>query len=213
MKRFDLKHLMRLGVALPLSLWGMHAMAATNQATDPGGGGVTLSSSATITINPATLSIVKEARDLNGNVLGATVSMASGTQFYFVLYVDNTTDLDLSDVRLIDAVDTSGTGFTVDNTSFQILNTVGSPGIEMTAGNDTAWTAAGTGGGTWNGLTWNSLTAAVDADQLDWNVTVANRVTIGNVGGNGQLNIVKSTQANKTTDPRRVAFRFKVTLK
>lgn len=209
MKKVSLKNLVRLCVALPVSFWGMHAMAATNQATDPGGGGVTLSSSATITINPASLSIVKEARDLSGNVLGATVSMASGTQFYFVLYVDNTTDLDLNDVRLIDAVDTSGTGFTVDTASFEILNTVASPGIEMTAGNDTAWA----GSAAWNALTWNALTQGVDADQLDWNVTVANRVTIGNVGGNGQLNIVKSTQADKAADPRRVAFRFKVTLK
>ena len=186
------------------------AWAATNQATDPGGGGVSLSSSGTITINAAALSIGKEARDLDGNDLGATATVPSGVQFYFVLYVDNTSSVDITDVRFVDAIDTGA--FTVDNTSFQILNTVASPGIEMTAGNDTAWATAGTGGGTWNGLTWNALTAAVDADQLDWNVSTGNQVTVGVGGGNASLDIVKSTQADKAADPRRVAIRFKVTM-
>ena len=195
-----------LALLLPILLSGTHVHAATNQATDPGGGGVSLSSSGTITINAATLSIGKEARDLDGNDLGATATIPSGVQFYFVLYVDNTTSVDLSDVRFIDAIDTGA--FTVDTASFQILNTVASPGIEMTASNDTAWA----GSATWNGLTWNALTAAVDADQLDWNASTANQVTVGLGGGNGQLDIVKSTQPDPSTDPRRVAVRFKVTM-
>ena len=195
-----------LALLVPILLSGTHVHAATNQATDPGGGGVSLSSSGTITINAATLSIGKEARDLDGNDLGATATIPSGVQFYFVLYVDNTTSVDLSDVRFIDAIDTGA--FTVDTASFQILNTVASPGIEMTAANDTAWA----GSATWNGLTWNALTAAVDADQLDWNASTANQVTVGLGGGNGQLDIVKSTQPDPSTDPRRVAVRFKVTM-
>lgn len=180
--------------------------AATNQATDPGGGGVSLTASNTVTVNAAALAISKEMRDLSGNDLGATATIPSGTKFYFVLYVDNTTSIDLTDVRFIDSIDTGA--FTVDTTSFEILNTVASPGIEMTAANDTAWA----GNATWLGLTWNALTAAVDADQLDWNVTTVGDVTVGVGGGNASLNIAKSTQADKAADPRRAAIRFQVTM-
>jgi len=198
--------LMQLTLGFTLAVMAGTTWAATNQATDPGGGGVGLSSSGTLTINATSLSIGKEARDLSGNDLGATATIPSGVQFYFVLYVDNTASVDLSDVRFVDAIDTGA--FTVDIASFQILNTVVSPGIEMTAGNDTAWA----GSASWNALTWNSLTVAVDVDQLDWNLSTANQVTVGLGGGNGQLDIVKSTQADPTTDPRRVAVRFKVTM-
>ncbi len=198
------------GIASLPMLLGTSAFAATNQATYPGGGGVSLTNSGVITINAAALGITKEARNLNGNNLGASASIPSGMQFYFVLYVDNSSSVDISDVRFIDAIDTGA--FTVVPTSFEILNTVASPGIEMTAGNDTAWTTAGTGGGTWNGLTWNAMTAAVDADQLNWNVSTANQVTVGLGGGNAVLNIVKSTQADPVVDPRRVAVRFRVTM-
>ncbi len=180
--------------------------AATNQATDPGGGGVSLTSSNTVTVNAAALAIAKEMRDLSGNNLGATATIPSGTKFYFVLYVDNTTSIDITDVRFIDSIDTGA--FTVDTASFEILNTVASPGIEMTAANDTAW--AGTA--TWLGLTWNALTVGVDADQLDWNVTTVGDVTVGVGGGNGSFDIAKSTQADKAADPRRAAIRFKVTM-
>lgn len=198
------------GVMVFPMLFGGSVFAATNQAIYPGGGGVTLTNSGTITINAAALAIVKEARDLNGNNLGTTASIPSGMQFYFVLYVDNSTSVNITDVRFVDAIDTGA--FTVVPTSFEILNSVAAPGIEMTAGNDTAWATAGTGGGTWNGLTWGAMTTAVDSDQLDWSVSTANQVTVGAGGGNASLNVAKSTQADPVVDPRRVAVRFRVTM-
>ena len=107
----------------------------------------------------------------------------------------------------VHSISTGAGNFTVDNTTFEILNTVASPGIDMTAANITAWA----GSATWNGLTWNSLTVAQDADQLDWNVSVANQVTVGQPN-NGQLDIAVSGEADKVANPHRAAFRFQVTL-
>jgi hypothetical protein len=181
--------------------------AATNLATDPGGGGISLSTSNTVTVTASALSIVKEARLLDGTLLASPVNLPVNTKFYFVLYVDNTTDIALSDVRIIDTIATGAGNFTMDAATFEILNSVAAPGIDMTAGNITAWA----GSATWNGLTWAALTAGVDADQLDWNVTAANRVTIGQVA-NAVLNVSASAEANKVTNPHRAAFRFQVTL-
>jgi hypothetical protein len=200
------KAIVVVGVILSAA-WSIPAMAATNQATDPGSGGVSLNASNVITITPQALSIVKEARLLNGTLLSSPINLPAGTKFYFVLYVDNTSDVVLSDARMIDNIATGAGNFTVDSATFQILNTVASPGIDMDAANLTAWA----GSASWNGLTWNALTAAQDADQLDWNVSAANRVTIGQPG-NGQLNIAVSGQANKVTNPHRSAFRFQATI-
>ncbi len=207
MKLFRKRNLINASIASAALLFGTSAFAATNQATYPGGGGVTLTDSNTVTVTAAALAIVKEMRDLSGNDLGASTTLASGTKFYFVLYVDNNTSLDLSNVRFIDDVDTTGTGFTVDTASFEILNSVAAPGIEMDAAADAAWA----GNAAWLALTWAALDPAVGADQLDWNVTAANRVTVGSAGGNTQLDIVKST-GNITTEPRRAAVRFQVTV-
>ena len=198
-----------VSVLLVSAVWTLTAHAGTNQATDPGGGGVSLGPSNTVTVNSQTLNIVKEARLLDGTLLASPVNLPSGAKFYFVLYIDNTADIALSDVRIIDAIDTGA--FTMDATTFEILNSVASPGLDMTAANLTAWTTAGSGAGTWNGLTWNSLTVGQDADQLDWSVSVANRITIGQPG-NAALNVAVSGEANKVTNPHRAAFRFQVTL-
>ena len=200
-------YVMALGLAFVLSAQGAAVMAATNQATDPTGGGVSLSASNIVTINPQALSIVKEARLLNGTLLASPVNLPANTKFYFVLYVDNTTDVALSDVRIIDTISTGAGNFTVDPATFQILNTVAAPGIDMTAANIASWA----GSATWNALTWNALTAGVDADQLDWNVTAANRVTIGQLA-NAALTVAASAELNKVTNPHRAAFRFAVTL-
>ena len=69
----------------------LSAYAATNVATDPGGGVTTLNSSNVITINSRQVNLVKEARNLVGDILPDSMSLAAGTRFYFVLYLDNTT--------------------------------------------------------------------------------------------------------------------------
>lgn len=192
-----------VGTAALLAASG--AFAATNQATYPGSGGVTLSNSGVITITPLALSIIKEARLLDGTLLPSTVSLAAGTKFYFVIYVDNTTDVALSDARIIDVVASGAGNFTVDTGTFQILNAAG-PGLDMDAAvNLPAWN----GSATWNGLTWNNLDPATGVgDQLDF---TGNQVSIGQPN-NAALNIPASAQANKLANPHRAAFRFQVTL-
>ena len=189
-----------LGLSL-LALSGV-SQAATNQATYPGGG-VTLTDSGTITVNASALAIVKEARLLDGTNLGASSTLPAGTEIYFVLYVDNDTSVALTDVRMIDAI----AGFTVTAASFEILNTIASPGIQMTAGNTAAW--AGTA--TWNALTWNALdeTVADVVDQADYGVTVGSQVTVGGAA-NKLLSIAVS--GTPATEPYRAAIRFKATV-
>jgi hypothetical protein len=188
------------------------ALAADNTAVDGGSPNFTLTDSNTVSVTAAAISIVKEARDLSGNILGASTTVPAGSNIYFVLYVDNPTNAVLSDLRMIDAIVTGAGGFTVNNTSFEILNTVASPGIQMTAANITAWSTAGTGAGTWNGLTWNALTAAQGDDQLDWNLTAANQVTVGNVGASGNTALDVAVSGSPASEPYRAAVRFVVTV-
>ena len=190
----------KLAIALAGVMAAGVANAATNQATDNSSPNFSLTSSGVITVNAAALSIGKEARDLSGNNLGATVTIPSGMKFYFVLYVDNTTSIALSDVRFNDDIDTGA--FTVDTASIEAVT------LEMTGANDTAWA----GSATWDGLSWASRTAGSGDDELDWNVAQAGFLTVGTGATNTQLNIAASTQADKAADPNRYAVRFQVTM-
>ena len=98
--------------------------AATNQATDPGGGGISLTGSGPVTVNSSALQLVKQVWSTAGACLASsptdttcnggatTTTVAAGTQLKFVIFVKNTTVFALSDVRFQDVLDTSGTGFT-----------------------------------------------------------------------------------------------------
>ena len=58
--------------------------------------------SAQITLNVSGLTLVKQARDLTGNVLPDNTDVVSGQEIYFVLYVDNPTTFAAGDLRIID---------------------------------------------------------------------------------------------------------------
>lgn len=73
-----------------------------NNGTITGGDGT---GAAEITINSAPLALVKQARDLSGNVIPDGANVASATRIYFVLYVDNPTDAAAFDVRMLDQLD------------------------------------------------------------------------------------------------------------
>src|SRR5512136_857659 len=117
-------YVMALGLAFVLSAWGTAVMAATNQATDPGGGGVTLTASGTVTVTSAAMQLVKQVwssagaclasspADATCNASATTVTVAAGTPVKFIIFVRNTTDLALSDIRIQDVIDVSATGFT-----------------------------------------------------------------------------------------------------
>lgn len=93
------------------------AWAATNRAVNVSGGSITLSDSSDVTITSASLALVKVTYDGSGNCLassnadatcnsGATsVIVPAGTTLKFLIYVKNTTDLAIADLRFRDYLD------------------------------------------------------------------------------------------------------------
>lgn len=103
-------------------LWSGVAYTATNQATDPGGGGISLTSSGTVTVSATTLGLVKQvysaagvclaSSDTSGgadscNSNASSITVPAGTTLKFMVYVRNTTGITLSDVRFQDLLDDS----------------------------------------------------------------------------------------------------------
>ena len=60
---------------------------------------------AQIEINSLQLALVKEARDLAGSVLAANADVSPGLEIYFVLFVDNITDVEAYRLTIQDAID------------------------------------------------------------------------------------------------------------
>lgn len=91
---------------------GPPTQAATNRALGGVGGidngtitGGDGTGTAEITLNSVQLNLAKQARDLSGNVLAADADVASGSIIYFVIHVDNNTDVEAFDVRFSDQLD------------------------------------------------------------------------------------------------------------
>lgn len=90
------------------------ASAATNTATDAGGGGVSLTASPAVTVLSTQLTLVKAV--YSGNTClassdsdaacggGNSTNVPTGTLLTFVIYVDNSTGLALTDVRFLDSI-------------------------------------------------------------------------------------------------------------
>ncbi len=89
---------------LTMLCWFMTGPAGVHAATNSALGGIngidngTLTNgdgtgTAQITLNSVQLALVKEARDLAGTVLAPNADVGSGQEIYFVLYVDNITDV------------------------------------------------------------------------------------------------------------------------
>src|SRR5438034_1436300 len=106
--------------------------AAVNQVTDPGGGGVSLTNSGNVTVTSATLQLMKQVWDLAGsnclasipadatcNSSATSITVPAGTALKFLIYVKNTSDISLSDVRFQDLLDDSATGFTYTASSIK----------------------------------------------------------------------------------------------
>ena len=107
-----------------LALTALSARGATNSANDPGGGGVTLLSSGTVTVNSSALQLVKQVWNGAGTLCLASqpadatcsgsavsVTVPAGTGLQFLIFVKNTSDVALSDVRFQDLLDTTASGF------------------------------------------------------------------------------------------------------
>lgn len=105
-----LKHLRNGAIVLLLvAVWGTSAFAADNAAmggigginngTLRGGDGTGM---ARISLFVSNLALVKQARDLLGNVLLDGSDVVSGQELYFVLYVDNASPVSAADLQITD---------------------------------------------------------------------------------------------------------------
>ena len=171
--------------------------AATNSATGGinglnngtliGGDGT---GTAQIEINSLRLALVKEARDLAGTVLVANADVNPGQEIYFVLYVDNITDVEAYRLTIQDAIDETQFTYIADS-------------LEATT------VAGGANAATrWAGI-WAPLTDALggpddEASILDTGgPTGPDLLTVGDVAGQANLFLQISAQ-------RQWAIRFRV---
>jgi uncharacterized repeat protein (TIGR01451 family) len=190
-----LKVVIVTGMVFMACAWVSPAFSATNQATDPGGGGVALTASGAVTVNSTALQLVKQVWTTAGACLASspadaacngsatTVTVAAGTQLKFVIFVRNATTLALSDVRFQDTLDITPTGFTY------VAGTLKYDGNQL----DTATLAqiyAAVDAGTVE-------TDAVDAGAGNYaSITGGSNITAGAVVG--QVNATLSVAANRT---------------
>ncbi len=172
--------------------WTGASFAATNEAVDPGGGGILLAPSGQVTVTSTQASLVKQARDLLGNVLPNLAPVTAGQEIYFVLYVDNPTVARATDLRITDLIDEAQ--FTYVAGSIETT--------EVVAGSNDAAIWAGA---------WNAVTDAVSGADIGSITDFINpplgpdRVTVGAV----------AAQANQTLNipaGRMRAIRFRVTV-
>jgi uncharacterized repeat protein (TIGR01451 family) len=96
--------------------------AATNSATGGIGGinngtfiGGDGTGTARIEINSVQLALVKEARDLTGTVLADNADVNPGQEIYFVLYIDNITDVAAYHLTIQDAIDETQFTYVADS--------------------------------------------------------------------------------------------------
>ena len=113
----------RLAFALPALLIGAAAQAATNEVTDPGGGSVSLTGSGSVTVSTTALQLTKQVwvggtcyasqpAQAACNSSATAVTVPVNTTVKFMIYVQNASDVALTDVRFQDILDDSATGFT-----------------------------------------------------------------------------------------------------
>lgn len=178
------------GVLLGAILASTSVYAATNAATGGIGGlnnGTLIGGDGTgparIDVNSVQLALVKEARDLSGTVLPANADVSPGQEIYFVLYVDNVTDVAAHVLTLQDAIDETQFTYIADS-------------LETTTVASGADAAA-----RWAGL-WAPQTDALGAPDDEASIldtggpSGADRLTVGNVAGqaNQVLQVPAQTQ-------------------
>ena len=172
------------------------AFAATNAAVGGIGGvdnGTLLGGDGTgpalVTFNVTDLALVKQVRDLQGNVLPGGANVAAGQEIFFVLYVDNTTPYAVDDIQLNDLLN--------EAQFIYVPNSLAVTTVPTGASNAALWA------GTWTPLTDD--TGAPD--------DMASIVDFGGPGGRDRLTIGSvSGQANqRVTIPAQslIAIRFR----
>lgn len=106
--------------------------AATLSSDNLAGGATELAASGAVTVSGAVLGLTKQVYDTAGTCLAGSpadaacgggvsaVSVNAGTRLKFLIFVKNTSDLTLSDVRFQDVLDESATGFSYITGSMRV---------------------------------------------------------------------------------------------
>lgn len=145
---------------------------------------------ASIDISSVQLALVKEARDLAGNVLPDNGDVNPGQEIYFVIYVDNVTDVAAYRLTIQDAIDENQFTYVADSLETTL--------VVSGANAATRWAGA-----------WTPLTDALggpddEASILDTGGPAGpDRLTVGDVAG--QANAFLQVPAQ-----RQWAIRFRV---
>lgn len=179
---------------LTLSLWFLFGPAGVSAAINSATGGIgglnngTLiggdgTGTAQFEINSLQLRLVKEARDISGIVLADGADVSFNQEIYFVLYVDNPTDVAAYQTSLNDALDESQFTYVPDSLE----------STTIASGSDDAARWAGI----WTPLT-DALGAPDDAASIldSGGPSGVDRLTVGDVLGqaNQTLSIPAQTQ-------------------
>ena len=186
-------------VLLFMTAWVPSAFPAVNAVTGGIGGinnGTLLGGDGTgtaqITLNVSGLALVKQARDLTGNVLPDGSNVVSNQEIYFVLFVDNSSPIAANDLQITDQLNELEFTYIPDSVEMTVVPT-GSTDAAIWAG---TWTAlSDTLGGPNDGASILDTGGPADTDRL----------TVGSVPG----------QANQPLDVpgssiRAVRFRVRV---
>ncbi len=166
--------------------------SATNSATNVGGGSHTLTASGNVTVTSTTLQLVKQVwvsvsgswtckasapADASCNSSATTVNVPAGTVVKFLMFVKNSTDITLSDIRFEDLVDEAA--FTYVATSMKRTQTGGSEPLST----DTAAVIFANADA---GTALTDAQANADEGAMDTTTTPNDTLTIGGSGAVGQ---------------------------
>jgi len=162
-------------------------LGGINNGTLLGGDGT---GSARVTLNVTDLALVKQARDLAGTLLPDNTSVVPGQELYFVLLVNNVSDVDVENIRITDQLNEAEfTYVTGSLETVEIPNT-----LDFWAG---AWTPlpddiTGAAG---------DVASSLDSGGPAWR----DRITLGDVPG-------QANQPLEIPDGSIRALRFRVTV-
>ena len=126
-----LKYLRTGAIVLLLSTaWVPSAFSAVNAVRGGIGGidngplqGGDGTGSARIDLNVSSLALVKQARDVSGNVLPDGSDVTSGQVIYFVLFVDNTSPVAAGDLRITDQLNELEFTYIPDSMEVTVVHT------------------------------------------------------------------------------------------
>jgi uncharacterized repeat protein (TIGR01451 family) len=157
-------------VLLLMTAWVPSAFSAVNAVTG-GIGGInngTLSGgdgtgTAQITLNVSGLALVKQARDLLGNVLPDGSNVVSNQEIYFVLFVDNSSPIAANDLQITDQLNELEFTYIPDSVEMTVVPT-GSTDAAIWAG---SWSSlSDTLGGPNDGASILDTGGPADRDRL-----------------------------------------------